>query len=109
VVLHGQDDHVRDRSHMSASAGVPAQQLVGVGGGAVSPFAEPCAGAPAGTPDALDRTATTELTVCVHRRDGGRTTWVYVGDGAVQALELSAESWARLLPAVDRALDLVGR
>jgi thioester reductase-like protein len=31
---------------------------------------------------------------------------VYVGDGAEQALELTVDSWRRLVPALDRVLDL---
>lgn len=106
VVLHAQDDDVRDRSHVSASLSVPTRQLLGTPGSAVSPFAEPEPGAAPGSPEALDRTATADLAVCVHRRDGSPTTWVYVGDGAVQHLELTADSWHRLMPALDRVLDL---
>lgn len=106
VVLHGEDDHERDRVHMSGSLSVRVRQLLGAGSGAVSPFAEPDPPAPVGSAEEHDRTATADLAVTVHRRDGARTTWVYAGDGAVQALELSSESWAHLLPAVDRALDL---
>jgi len=106
VVLHAQDDDVRDRAHVSSSMSVASRQLLGGPGAAVSPFAEREPDAAPGSPDALDRTAAAELAVCVHRRDGARTTWVYVGDGAVQHLELSAESWHRLMPALDRVLDL---
>jgi hypothetical protein len=106
VVLHAQDDDVRDRAHVSSSMSVASRQLLGGPGAPVSPFAEREPSAAPGTPDALDRTAAAELAVCVHRRDGARTTWVYVGDGAVQHLELSAESWHRLMPALDRVLDL---
>lgn len=107
VVLHAQDDHPRDRTHVSASMSVPARQLLGGDGTRVSPFADPEPAAAPGGAEAHDRTATTDLAVCVHRRDGAATTWLYVGDGAVQHLELTAESWHRLVPAVDRALDLV--
>ena len=105
VVLHAEDDHEHDRVHMSDSMSLRVRQLLGRGG-TVSPFAEADAPAPAGSPEALDRTAVADLAVTVHRRDGARTTWVYAGDGAVQSLELSSESWAHLLPAVDRALEL---
>jgi hypothetical protein len=108
VVLHAQDDDVRDRSHVSTSMSVAARQLLSGPGAAVSPFAEREPAGRPGTPEALDRTAAADLAVCLHRRDGARTTWVYVGDGAVQHLEMSAESWHRLMPALDRVLDLAG-
>jgi len=108
VALHFQDDEAPDRTHVSASLSVPTRQLLGTPGAPVSPFAEPEAAAAPGTPAAAERTAAAELAVCLHRRDGAPTTWVYVGDGAVQHLELSAESWHRLMPALDRVLDLAG-
>ena len=45
-------------------------------------------------PDATEAPA--ELLVEVHRSEGDETTWVYVGDGTDQRLELSVESAARL-------------
>lgn len=109
VVLHAEDDHPHDRVHMSDSMSVRVRQLLGATGTAgatVSPFAERDAPAPATSPERADATATADLAVTVHRRDGAGTTWLYAGDGAVQSLELTADSWAHLLPAVDRALTL---
>lgn len=103
VVLHAEDDHESDRVHVSTSMSVHARQLLGSSGGTPPPDVEVELTGPPGAPD---RTAHADLAVAVHRRDGGRTTWVYAGDGAVQHLELSAESWGRLVPAVDRALEL---
>jgi hypothetical protein len=106
VVLHAEDDHASDRVHVSASMSVPARLLVGGAGSSPPPGLDVEPGGPAGSPETLDRTAQADLAVAVHRRDGARTTWVYAGDGSVQLLELTAESWARLVPALDRALDL---
>lgn len=105
VVLHAEDDLEGDRVHVSASVSVPARQLIG-GPAAALPAGLHLDEAAPGSPEALDRTTHAELAVAVHRRDGARTTWVYAGDGSVQLLELTAESWARLVPAVDRALEL---
>jgi hypothetical protein len=90
VVLHGPHDDEGDRRHVSASLAVPARQLR-TGGDAGPPLF--------GEPDPDDA-------VCLHRRVGAPTTWVYVGDGAEQALELTVDSWRRLVPALDRVLDL---
>lgn len=103
VVLHAEDDLEGDRVHVSTSMSVPARQLLG---GAARPVHARPDEVPPRSPESLDRTAHADLAVAVHRRDGARTTWVYAGDGSVQLLELTAESWARLVPALDRALDL---
>ncbi len=105
VVLHGPDDPVRDREHVSASLAVPARQLLQGPRAVPSPFAEPDAPPPGTGAEGADRTATTDLAVALHRRDGGPVTWLYVGDGAEQVLDLTVESWSRLVPALDRALD----
>lgn len=100
VVLHASDDHERDRKHISAALSVPVRQLRAGKAGADGLFAEP----EPGTGD--EHTVSTDLAVCLHRRDGARTTWVYVGDGTDQLLELTLESVVRLMPALDRVLDL---
>jgi len=102
VVLHAEDDLEGDRRHMSASLSVPAREL------RAASAAPPAAGTAVPDPDdgPDDRVVATELAVCLQRRDGAPTTWVYVGDGTHQALELSTGSWRRLLPALDRVLDL---
>lgn len=101
VVLHGPHDDEGERRHVSASLAVPARQLRTSGAAGPPLFGEP-------DPDDGhgERTATTDLAVCLHRLDGGPTTWVYVGDGAEQSLELTVDSWRRLVPALDRVLDL---
>jgi len=38
----------------------------------------------------------TELAIEMHRTEGETTTWIYVGDGFDQYLEISAESMQRL-------------
>jgi hypothetical protein len=76
VVQHAADDHEHDRKHVSTWLTVPVVEL------------------PA------------DLGLCLHRRVGERTLWLYVGDGEHQALEIAADGWARLLPAVDRLLGL---
>lgn len=106
VVLHAEDDLASDRVHVSASMSVHARQLLGGSRTSPPPGVDVEPGGPAGSPEALDRTAHADLAVAVHRRDGARTTWLYAGDGAVQHLELTADSWHRLVPALDRALDL---
>jgi hypothetical protein len=100
--MHEQDDHERDRKHVSASLSVPVRQLLAEVGRAASPFAEPEVTT---VPGGVERTAQVDLAVVLHRRDGEPTTWLYVGDGAEQLLELTVESWARLAPALDRALE----
>lgn len=87
VVMHEQRDHVRDRRHVSASLTVPVTELRGIG--------DPT------TPEE-DQALAEELALCLHRRVGSRDTWLYVGDGRHQGLELSTDSWARVVPAVDR-------
>lgn len=89
VVRHAPDDHEHDRKHVSTWLSVPAVELVPLLGGPEREGAQPV-----------------ELGLCLHRRVGERTLWLYVGDGEHQALELTADSWARLLPAVDRLLDV---
>lgn len=103
VVLHAEDDFESDRRHMSASLSVPARELRAA---SAAPPGVGEADLPGPDDGAGDRTVSTELAVCLQRRDGAPTTWVYVGDGTHQALELSADSWHRLLPALDRVLDL---
>lgn len=103
VVLHAEDDLEGDRRHMSASLSVPARELR-----PASAEPTPVDGTALPDPDdgPDDRVVATELAVCLQRRDGAPTTWIYVGDGTHQALELSTGSWRRLLPALDRVLDL---
>jgi hypothetical protein len=50
----------------------------------------------------------TEVAVVVHRREKGEQTWLYVGDGTDQCLELTPESWQRVVAALSEALDAVG-
>jgi hypothetical protein len=87
VVLHEQCDHERDRRHVSSSLVVPVVELRGIG--------EP-------DPPEEDQSVGEELALCLHRRVGSADTWLYVGDGSRQALELSPESWSRVVPALDR-------
>ncbi|HEY0188032.1 MAG TPA: hypothetical protein VGC67_11130 [Cellulomonas sp.] len=96
VVAHAEDDHEHDRKHMSSWLTVPAVELEPVRAGEGRPGAE------------RERERPEEVALCLHRRDGRRTVWLYAGDGHRQALELTVESWARLVPAVDRLLDRVG-
>lgn len=90
VVIHEPEDHPRDRQHMSAMLSVPVLELRGVG---ESP------------PPEGDQVAGEDLAVVLHRRVGSTATWLYVGDGRRQGLELSADSWERLVPAVDRMIE----
>lgn len=90
VVLHADDDHPADRSHQSASLAVPVTQLRGIGEHPPPPG------------DAVD---TLDLAVVLHRRVGAAQTWLYVGDGQHQGLELDLGSWTRVLTAVDHLVD----
>ena len=101
VVLHEEDDDGAGRRHTSASLAVPVRELDAGGDGTPPLFGEP-------DPDdgSGERTVTTDLAVCLHRLDGAPTTWLYAGDGTDQVLELTVDSWHRLVPAVDRLLDL---
>ncbi|MBD3778638.1 MAG: hypothetical protein IE923_05160 [Micrococcales bacterium] len=101
VVLHEDDDEGATRRHASASLSVPVRELRA--GGDESP---PLFGELDPDDGHGERTATTDLAVCLHRRDGAPTTWLYAGDGTEQVLELTVESWHRLVPALDRLLDL---
>jgi hypothetical protein len=89
VVRHAPDDHEHDRKHVSTWLTVPAVELEPLLHGAEH-----------------ERAQAVDLGLCLHRRIGERTLWLYVGDGEHQALELTVDSWSRLLPAVDRLLDV---
>ena len=101
VVLHEDGDHEHDRHHMSAGMTVPARQLRTTPQRSGWLFGEE--DEPAGPGG--ERTVSADLAVCLHRADGGPTTWLYVGDGEDQSLELTVDSWARLAPALDRMLE----
>lgn len=96
VQEHAEDDHVHDRKHASTWLTVPVVELEPVPAGEGGP------GAP------RERERGEEVALCLHRREGRRTVWLYVGDGERQVLELTVESWARLRPAVDRLLARAG-
>ncbi|HEY0217336.1 MAG TPA: hypothetical protein VGC57_13185 [Cellulomonas sp.] len=99
VVRHEPEDHQHDRKHMSTWLTVPAVELVPTGAGGA-------AGADRAGPREEEQGA--DLALCLHRRDGAATVWLYVGDGERQMLELTAESWSRLVPAVERLLARAG-
>lgn len=85
AVQHELQDHPSDRRHESAAVVVPVVELSG---------GEP---PPAGPGDVA---VAAELVVVLHRRVGASQTWVYVGDGVDQRLELTAESCVRLVGAL---------
>lgn len=87
VVMHEREDHPRDRQHMSAALSVPVTKLRGVG---------------EHPPPEGDHVVAEDMAVVLHRRVGSDATWLYVGDGRHQGLELSVGSWERLVPALDR-------
>lgn len=74
---------------MSRMVAVPVVQLVGGEPGRDSPRA-------------------TEVAVVVHRREKNEQTWLYVGDGTDQCLELTPESWRRVVAVLSEALETVG-
>lgn len=51
---------------------------------------------------AVQPAGATTLLLEVHRTEGEPTTWVYVGDGERQYLELSIESAVRVAAALER-------
>lgn len=51
---------------------------------------------------AIQPAGATALMLEVHRTEGEPTTWVYVGDGERQYLELSVESAVRVAAALER-------
>lgn len=53
---------------------------------------------------ALQPEGAATLMLEVHRTEGEPTTWVYIGDGERQFLELSIESAQRVALALDRVL-----
>lgn len=83
AVRHGHDDHPDDWAHVSAQVAVPVVARVGT----VS-----------GEGESHDLVDARELAGVLRQRDGAPDVWLYVGDGAEQWLELTVESWARVLP-----------
>ena len=90
VAEHADEDHPHDRKHVSVARVVPVNELAGGGGPRAPDRSLPGRG----------RVEAAELVVCLHRRVGAADTWVYIGDGLDQRLEISADSCARLLPVV---------
>lgn len=86
VVDHGEEDFPDDRKHVSEAHGIAVVELVGTERSAVENRSEV--------------TRSTEMVVCLQRRDGAPTTWLYVGDGFDQSIEVSVESWQRLVAQV---------
>ncbi len=89
VVVHGEDDHERDRKHMGAAHHVPVVELAG-------------SSTRSGT--TVDRGEGVDLMLCLQRRDGAPDTWLYAGDGTDQMLEMGIEGWARVVPVLDRLI-----
>lgn len=89
VVEHAEDDHPDDRRHVSAGIEVPVMALVGVLEGADGH---------------RDRVEARRLVVCAQRRDGEPDTWLYVGDGTDQMVEVDVAGWTRLVSAVRQVL-----
>lgn len=81
---HG-EGHDHDRKHMSAAVVLPVVQLV------------------RGEPG-RDLPRASEVAVVVHRRERSEQTWLYVGDGTDQQLELTPESWRRLVARLGEVL-----
>jgi len=84
TATHREDDHPDDRKHVSTVSAVPVIAL---------------------DPDRAPGTDTAragEVIVVLHRRCNESQTWLYVGDGWDHAVELSVESWRRVLPPIVR-------
>lgn len=94
VAAHAEDDHPHDRHHL----GTP----LALAGTALRTGAT---GSGRGSEPGADRAEGVELVLQLHRRVGAAETWLYVGDGFEQRLELTAESAERLLPLLRQALD----
>lgn len=86
---HRDDDRPADRVHTSAGESVEGRRLVGTVVEREGP---------------RDDVRQAEVTVVLRRRDGAAETWVYVGDGFDQYLELDLPTWSRLLLLLSRAL-----
>ena len=85
---HAEHDHPDDRVHRSLSEAVPV-------------VARRTAFESSGV---RRRAETVEFEVAVSRVDGERETWAYVGEGPGMAIEVTAESAARLLGVLADAL-----
>lgn len=90
AVVHQDEDAADDRKHVSEARAVSVVELVGT--------------EPRDAEVRVDATSATEMVVCLQRRDGASTTWVYVGDGFDQGIEMSVESWERVVAHVLEAL-----
>jgi hypothetical protein len=89
VVVHRDDDHPHDQKHISAVRAVPVVQLCATG------------------PNGADARKAAELVVVLQRRDGTTDTWLYVGDGDTQSIEVSPDCWRRLLGQLNEVLTYV--
>lgn len=77
VASHAEEDEPHGRRHRTRAR--------------VIPVVLPAAGGPG-----HEVAESGEMVLEAHRRIGGQETWVYLGDGAGQRLEVSAESAARV-------------
>lgn len=82
VVAHHEDDHPDDRKHLSATRTVPVIELTADG------------------QTGRDVPRAAELVVLMQRRDGVADTWLYVGDGSDQLLQMTPGSWRRLIGSI---------
>ncbi len=82
AVAHHEDDHPDDRKHVSVTRTVPVVELAVDG------------------PTGRDVPRATELVVLAQRRDGAVDTWLYVGDGREQLLQVTPGSWRRLVGSI---------
>ena len=85
---HGERDHPDDRVHRSLGVTVPAVVR-----------------RPILTPTSLDfDVASAEIEVGLARLDGDTHTWVYIGSGPGESIEISAESAAELVRVLSNEL-----
>ena len=90
VAVHEEDDHPHDRKHLGPELTVPATTL-----------------AAHASPDGVhrDERSASELVLSLHRRDGSHDTWVYVGDGFEQRVEVLLGDMWRIVEAFGHAVE----
>ena len=84
VAVHAPDDHPHDRKHVSRDVAVPVTTLDATGDLASA---------------ARDVVRGAELVVTLHRRVGSAETWVYLGDGFEQRVEVRLADMHRVVEA----------
>lgn len=110
IAEHQLQDHDADRSHISDSVMVPAITLLGRRTQPRASVRQAEHRPPVLVPDAVltlpsgDQVSGLPLCVVLHRPVGSHITWVYIGDGGPDGLEVSGETAWLLIEAVGSVL-----